>query len=491
MKKQLFLLLLPLISWQILLAQDGYTLTIERDSDCVPTCVIATEDNEVIAVINRFGTETGISELIRIDASGNITDSLIFSSMSNRFYRIIQIGQSIHEETYFGLGWQWSDSEDSHRYLWVFEFDGEFNIHWEEVIDTINASPTFAQFRHWNNHYFIGIFIQEMGASGTTYLYKATKFGELLKKVAIPFPEEPSPSSANPVFYIRQIPETSHFLMNRHLIDFYTAVIDDDFNYLYTIQPTIYPNQNPNMRMALDLEFFNNTEFIRSGRIEKKQSDSRMLLAVKKMDTASRNDAQIRKFGYEGFEEGNGCHPGAFKALAMHPDYFFVGGFAYNFPSPYSNCDNFIMAYAFNYDLDSLWSTNIGNDAYYVLYYVSPTPDGGCVLAASRYDWRKGDEKITAFIVKLPKPDFPTESIPETDNSKPFVSVFPNPGNNVFLIQTELTNFTLQLYDLQGQLLLTQQNRKEVDTGKLPSGCYIYRIIAENGMTANGKWMKN
>ena len=79
MKKRLFLLLLlPLITWQTLLAQDGYTLTIDRVSDCVSPCVIATENNEVIAVINRNGMERGVSELIRIDANGNITDSLIF-----------------------------------------------------------------------------------------------------------------------------------------------------------------------------------------------------------------------------------------------------------------------------------------------------------------------------------------------------------------------------------------------------------------------------
>jgi hypothetical protein len=70
------------------------------------------------------------------------------------------------------------------------------------------------------------------------------------------------------------------------------------------------------------------------------------------------------------------------------------------------------------------------------------------------------------------------------------VDIFPNPGNNRFLIQTELIHFTLQLYDLQGQLRLTQQNRKEVDTEKLPSGCYIYRIIAEDGKATSGKWMK-
>jgi hypothetical protein len=80
-------------------------------------------------------------------------------------------------------------------------------------------------------------------------------------------------------------------------------------------------------------------------------------------------------------------------------------------------------------------------------------------------------------------------SIPNVEKQSE-ITVFPNPGSNRFFIQTELTHFTLQLYDLQGQLRLTQQNQKEVDTEKLPSGCYIYRIIAEDGKATGGKWVK-
>jgi len=126
MKKIFFyLLFLPFINWQSLLAQSSYTLTIERASESISFCAIATENNEVIAVVDSW--RDGISELIRIDANGNITDSLVFSSMPNRFYSIRQIGQAIHENTYFGFGWQWTDFETP-RYLWIFEFDDNFNI---------------------------------------------------------------------------------------------------------------------------------------------------------------------------------------------------------------------------------------------------------------------------------------------------------------------------------------------------------------------------
>jgi len=84
MKKFLLLLLfLPVISWQNLLAQSDYTLTIEREGVAASYCAIATENNEVIAVIRRYG-EDGTAELIRIDANGNIIDSLVFSPPTNQ-----------------------------------------------------------------------------------------------------------------------------------------------------------------------------------------------------------------------------------------------------------------------------------------------------------------------------------------------------------------------------------------------------------------------
>ncbi len=101
MGKHFFLFLfLSIISWQSLSSQESsYTLTIERESGCISHCAIATKNNEVIAVVNSVGAGNGTSELIRIDVNGNITNSLVFSSMPNRFYRISKIGQSIHEET--------------------------------------------------------------------------------------------------------------------------------------------------------------------------------------------------------------------------------------------------------------------------------------------------------------------------------------------------------------------------------------------------------
>ena len=482
MKKYLFLpLFLLLIGWQNLLSQSDYTLTIERENDAVSYCAIATENNEVIAVVFRHGGYAS-SELIRIDVNGNIIDSRIFSPSR----MISQIGKSIHKDTYLGVGWQWI-TNPFRSLLWLFEFDDEFNIQWEEIVDTLGIDANNARFQHWDNHYFVG-------TSGA-FVYKITEYGKLIEKISVPCPGEPGPYAITDIDYIRQIPKTSNFLMNRTSEDFYTAVMDDDLNYLYSIYPT-NTNKNPSIWAPLDLEFFNDTEFIRSGQIRVAHNDPRNLLAVKKMDTASRNEAQIRKFGYEGIDNGGGiplqgCYPGGFKSLAMHSDYFFAGGFSFfplYPPIIYPEHDNFFMVYAFNYDLDSLWATHIGNDAHYMLYYISPTPDGGCVLAGLRYDWRKGDQKYNAFIAKVSKPDF--TSIPETEKPKPLVTIFPNPGNNQFLIQTELVNFTLQLYDLQGQLLLTQQNRKEVNTEKLPSGCYIYRVIADNGEAMHGKWVK-
>jgi hypothetical protein len=238
-----------------------------------------------------------------------------------------------------------------------------------------------------------------------------------------------------------------------------------------------------------DCEFIDNTQFVVVRRNPGTSSGPRSLVMTK-VDISSENILATKHFGYETFEQGLGML-GVHKSLALQKDYFFVfGASSLQFaPTPVLEFDNNLFLYAFNHELDSIWSIHFDFDAYYWPFSIAATPDGGCVVGATRYDWHTGEENhfCDAFVMKI-KPDI--TSIPHIENPQPLVSVFPNPGNNSFLIQTELTRFTLQLYDLQGQLLLTQQNQKEVDTEKLPSGCYIYRIIAENGAATSGKWVK-
>lgn len=59
-------------------------------------------------------------------------------------------------------------------------------------------------------------------------------------------------------------------------------------------------------------------------------------------------------------------------------------------------------------------------------------------------------------------------------------NIFPNPSTNTLSIQTDLTNYTLDLYDITGKLVLHSDRGKEIDVKNIPSGMYVLKISSDN-----------
>ena len=80
-----------------------------------------------------------------------------------------------------------------------------------------------------------------------------------------------------------------------------------------------------------------------------------------------------------------------------------------------------------------------------------------------------------------------------TDQSNPTTSLaihaYPNPTKGVLRIDTEPNELLLQLFNAEGQLLITKQNSNELAVSQLPTGLYQLRITKGGGtdlFTAGG-----
>ena len=476
-KKSFLILLLHVVFLQPLISQVEYTVTIRgNQQNGYPSSLLA--DNEFVFL--NYNMRRGYdytedySGIAKIDAKGIIMDSLVFLPQSDMITYVWNIQKTAQTGIYSGCGVKRYQEEQ--MYVWMFEFDDQMQILWEEIIDTLNNSAVMRMEHHaiGENRYLFCY----LDSPSITCFYNFNKItGAVIK----------NDSYSGGVDYLCPIPPKNNtFLINDTHNSRKTIVLNDAFEMIKDI--VVFDDS---YSQPPDCEFIDNTEFVIVRRKLTTYDGLPRSLIMNKVDISSENILATKLFGAESFEQGLGM-VGVHKAIAVQKDYFFVFGvsslqFA---PTPVNKFDNNLFLYAFNHELDSIWSIQFDFDAYYWPFSIAPTPDGGCVIGATRYDWHTIEDNhfCDAFIMKIKPEDI--VSTPHIENPKPFASVFPTPGSNGFLIQTELTHFTLQLYDLQGQLLLTQQNTKEVDTGKLPSGCYIYRIIAENGITANGKWVK-
>jgi len=72
-------------------------------------------------------------------------------------------------------------------------------------------------------------------------------------------------------------------------------------------------------------------------------------------------------------------------------------------------------------------------------------------------------------------------SIEENTNSQQSVRVYPNPSSDVIYVQTKTTPDSLQLFDLSGKKVRTQQiNSTSVNVSDVTPGIYFLVITSNN-----------
>jgi hypothetical protein len=143
-------------------------------------------------------------------------------------------------------------------------------------------------------------------------------------------------------------------------------------------------------------------------------------------------------------------------------------------------------------DLNIIWTKYYGGDAYYVLWTVKATSDGGCLLLGTRYDYLTQNEERDIFIIKVDENGNVTSVKDNPGIMAKEAILYPNPGANTLHIQTALKDATLEMYDANGRLVV-QQNINEttsVNTSALNQGMYFYRIMQNGEVKDSGKWVK-
>ncbi|MGB0392026.1 MAG: T9SS type A sorting domain-containing protein, partial [Salibacteraceae bacterium] len=114
------------------------------------------------------------------------------------------------------------------------------------------------------------------------------------------------------------------------------------------------------------------------------------------------------------------------------------------------------------------------------------TPDGGALIASSKYDWNSPyPDQWDIHLLKVDSLGNYTplgeEEIIEPNQS---IGVYPNPAQNQITI-TGVSSYPSQLtvYDVLGRVVLSEvinSPSQQVDVSELPKGTVIYRITSSN-----------
>ena len=94
-------------------------------------------------------------------------------------------------------------------------------------------------------------------------------------------------------------------------------------------------------------------------------------------------------------------------------------------------------------------------------------------------------------------PEYNTCSYPydAVEENKDFgISVYPNPGNNTLNICTTLQNACVEVYDMNGRMVYSQEiteNVTSINAENWPAGSYVWKVVANGKEAETGKWVKN
>lgn len=243
----------------------------------------------------------------------------------------------------------------------------------------------------------------------------------------------------------------------------------------------------------MDAKHIDDAHYLLSGKKDIPWGDSQTTkLALMRMDTADMMQ-EIHLFG----SEDTITYPGFYSNLDFVNEneiyYAGVKNLAFNYFAP---VDSWFFLNKLDSNLEVQWQKFYGGDAYYNLWNMIATQDGGCLMAGTRYDYVTQTNLRDLYILKVDENGL----IVGTGGELPNISVqdaivYPNPGNEYFNIQSgpQIINALFELFDMNGNLVLTttlDERRETISTHNLSPGTYPYLITYQNKIVGSGKWVK-
>ena len=86
---------------------------------------------------------------------------------------------------------------------------------------------------------------------------------------------------------------------------------------------------------------------------------------------------------------------------------------------------------------------------------------------------------------------YPYDAVEENKDSE--ISIYPNPGNNTLNICTTLQNACVEVYDMNGRLVYSQEiteNTTAINAKNWSDGIYLWKVISDGKEVESGKWIK-
>ena len=214
-------------------------------------------------------------------------------------------------------------------------------------------------------------------------------------------------------------------------------------------------------------------------------------LAIYKFDS---NFNELNNFKY-GYQQGKNVKSTGNKCIDTIGNFIYSGGTRNYLLGLFPQDFSWYSVAKIDTNFNVQWEKYFGGDAYYHLWSVKATKDGGCLLMGTRYDYTTQKNERDPFVLKI---DSDGNLLTIKDLPKGFeirnIIVYPNPGKDKLYYNYDIKEtMQFEMYNSQGSKVISQtlySSQGVIETNEIPNGFYLYRFSAKNGCIQSGKWIK-
>jgi len=471
------------------IGQNTFEITFARDEDQKIHQVLEDDEGNFVMAgkINNLDTDFPEAYLIKIDNSGNLLNEEIFQindTVSIYFYDI-----HFFNNKYYLLGTQ--DTK-----LWYLVLNKNLEI----LDENLTGIPPDSWFSYMNS---IIDSDSNIVITGYTTYWDTYPNGDTV------------PNSD--VFFYKLSNEgdsiTSRFYPTENVLTMSFDIIEKPdssgyFAYGYRYSADLpYAGQRFELGMELDSIFVDTIPYGIYGYCSLEMLDDSSILICGRgghqdvfgqysLNVLSTTiDNQAINYGAFKKEEDMREYPPYFQGVSKLEDNIYIGGISnFNMANPFwSESDSWFHLVKINPDITPIWEYWYGGDAYYFLYSMIATSDGGCLMVGNRYDSDIQFMERDIYVVKVNSDGLIvwTQEIPVNNQS---VTVYPNPGSNQLNIKSPQKESDFELINQKGQVVIRQTIKNgltSINTEQLESGIYFFRLLnKKTSHIESGKWIK-
>jgi hypothetical protein len=186
-------------------------------------------------------------------------------------------------------------------------------------------------------------------------------------------------------------------------------------------------------------------------------------------------------------------YPAQYNSIAYQDEENIYTSYTYNIDiTAYSSNKSYVCLSSIDEELNPNWTKYFGGDAYYFVCDMCPSIDGGSIITGTRYkNGSAGPFEREIFIMKVNEDGLVGTEEPEIPIKNAIIT--PNPGKDYLHLHTGIYPAQLQIFNINGQLVLEeviQKNVTTIQTQSLSSGTYVWQLLKDGKIVETDKWVK-